>query len=266
MTIWFSAEAVQAWRAAPRTTRGGQPRYSAVAIETALTLRALFRLAFRQAEGLIGSLMQLLRLDLPVPDHTTLSRRARTLAVRVRPQTTGPLHLLADSTGLKLSRPGEWLVETHGSKKRHSWRKFHIGVDAPTGQIAAVELTPPDIDDAPQVGPLLDQVSAPARHPEAAVIAPPRADAGFSATVETAPFPRDRHIQAIAETGRMAWQRTSGYNARVKAEAAIARYKQVIGNRLCAHSDDRRCTELIIASTLLNRTFGLARPTYVRVA
>ena len=225
MAIWFSAEAIQAWRAAPRTNRGGQPRYSAVAIEPALTLRALFRLAFRQTEGLIGSLMQLLRLDLPVPDHTTLSRRARTLAVRIRPQTTGPLHLLVDSTGLKLSGPGEWLVEKHGSKKRRSWRKFHIGVDARTGQIAAVEVTPPDIDDASQVGPLLDQVSAPvealvgdgaydrtdvyaavaARHPEAAVIAPPRADAVFSATVESAPTPRDRHIQAIAETGRMAW-------------------------------------------------------------
>ena len=285
LTIWFSAEAVQAWRAAPRTTRGGQPRYSAVAIETALTLRALFRLAFRQAEGLIGSLMQLLRLDLPVPDHTTLSRRARTLAVRVRPQTTGPLHLLADSTGLKLSRPGEWLVETHGSKKRHSWRKFHIGVDAPTGQIAAVELTPPDIDDAPQVGPLLDQVSAPAealvgdgaydrtdvyaavaaRHPEAAVIAPPRTDAVFSATVETAPTPRDRRIQAIAETGHMAWQRRSGDNARAKAEAAIARYKQVIGDRLRTHSDEGRRTEVSIAGTLLNRIFGFAPPTYVRV-
>ena len=72
LTVWFNEEAIQAWRAAPRTTRGGQPRYSAVAIETALTLRALFRRAFRQTEGLIGSLMQLLQLDLPVPDHTTL--------------------------------------------------------------------------------------------------------------------------------------------------------------------------------------------------
>lgn len=68
VTIWFCDEAIQAWRAAPRTTRGGQPRYSAVAIETALTLRALFHMAFRQTEGLIGSLMQLLQLDLPVPE------------------------------------------------------------------------------------------------------------------------------------------------------------------------------------------------------
>ncbi|NUB25787.1 IS5 family transposase [Azospirillum brasilense] len=285
LTIWFSEEGVQAWRAAPRTTRGGQPRYSAVAIETALTLRALFHLAFRQTEGLIGSLMQLLRLDLLVPDHTTLSRRARTLAVRIRPQTAGPLHLLVDSTGLKLSGPGEWLVEKHGSTKRRSWRKFHVGVAAGTGQIVAVELTTPDIDDASQVGPLLNQVSGPvevligdgaydrtdvyaavaARHPAAEAIAPPRSDAVLSATADTAPTQRDRHIQAIAETGRMAWQRTSGYNARAKAEAAIARYKQVIGDRLRAHSDDGRRTEVIIAGNLLNRMFGLERPNYVRV-
>ncbi|UKJ76046.1 IS5 family transposase (plasmid) [Azospirillum brasilense] len=141
--MWFSEDTIQPWRAAPRTTRGGQPRYSAVAIETALTLRALFHMAFRQTEGLIGSLMQLLQLDLPVPDHTTLSRRARTLAVKIRPQTAGPWHLLVDSTGLKLSGPGEWRVEKHRSKTRRSRRKFHVGVDAGTGQIVAVELTTP---------------------------------------------------------------------------------------------------------------------------
>jgi hypothetical protein len=286
LTVWFSEDAVQAWRAEARGTPGGQPLYSALAIETALTLRALFHLAFRQTEGLIGSLMQLLQLDLPVPDHSTLSRRARTLAVAPRPLTGGPFHLLVDSSGLKLSGPREWLVEKHGSKKRRSWRKFHVGVDAGTGQIVAMELTPPDVDDASQVGPLLDQVTVPvdaligdgaydrtevyaamaARHPEAAVIAPPRADAVLSATAATAPSQRDRHIQAIAETGHMAWQRTSGYNERAKAEAAIARYKQVIGDRLRAHSDEGRRAEIMVAGNLLNRMFGLARPTYVRVS
>lgn len=114
-SLRFSEEAVQAWRTAPRTTCGGQPRYSGLAIETALTLRALFHLAFRQTEGLIGSLIQLLRLDLPVPDHTTLSRRVQTLAIMPRPLTAGPLHLLVDRSGRKLSRPDEWLVEKHGS-------------------------------------------------------------------------------------------------------------------------------------------------------
>ena len=104
LTVWFTDAAIEAWAAEPRTTRGGQPWYSALAILTALTLRALFRLGLRQTEGLIGSILRLLGLDLAVPDHTTLSRRAATLEVpRPRPPAGGgPLHLLVDSTGLKL--------------------------------------------------------------------------------------------------------------------------------------------------------------------
>ena len=102
LTIWFTPEAVAAWAAAPRTTRGGQPSYSDLAITTALTLRTVFRLALRQTEGLIGSILQLLGLNLAVPDHTTLSRRAERLEVpRPRAGRT-PVHLLVDSTGLKL--------------------------------------------------------------------------------------------------------------------------------------------------------------------
>src|SRR5215217_1595388 len=81
LTVWFTEEAIAAWKAEPRTTRGGQPWYSALAILTALTLRAVFRLGLRQTEGLIGSVIRLIGLDLPIPDHSTLSRRAETLAV-----------------------------------------------------------------------------------------------------------------------------------------------------------------------------------------
>src|SRR4051812_4138216 len=81
LTVWVTDEAIAAWRAEPRISRGGQPWYSPLAILTALTLRAVLRLALRQTEGLIGSVIRLLGLDLPVPDHTTLSRRAETLDV-----------------------------------------------------------------------------------------------------------------------------------------------------------------------------------------
>jgi Transposase DDE domain len=157
LTVWFSEEAIAAWQAEPRTTRGGQAHYSALAIRTALTLRAVFQLALRQTEGLIGSILQLLGLDLAVPDHSTLSRRAATLAVpRPCSRTGGPVHLPVDSTGLRLCGPGEWLVEKHGTRKRRSWHKRHIGVDAETGLILASELTTSDVDDASQVEPLLD--------------------------------------------------------------------------------------------------------------
>src|SRR5215213_7867230 len=197
LTVWFTAEAIEAWAAAPRTTRGGQPRYSSLAITTALTLRAVFRLALRQTEGLIGSVLQLLGLDLPVPDHSTLSRRAETLAV-LRPKAgSEPVHLLVDSTGLRLYGPGEWLAEKHGTKRRRSWKKLHLATDADTGHIVASVLSNKDADDGSQVGPLLGQINGSvatfigdgafdrddvyaeiaARHPDAAVIVPPRASA-----------------------------------------------------------------------------------------
>src|ERR671932_308043 len=152
LTVWFTDEAIVAWRAEPRTTPGGQPWYSPLAILTALTLRAVFRIGLRQTEGLIGSILRLLGLDLAVPDHTTLSRRAATLEVPRSRSGGGPLHLLVDSTGLKLTGPGEWLVEKHGAKTRRAWRKLHLGVDADTGRIEAVELTTSEVDDGSQVG------------------------------------------------------------------------------------------------------------------
>src|SRR4051794_25192044 len=161
VTVWFTEEAVAAWAAEPRTTRGGQPWYSALAILTALTLRAVFRLAYRQTEGLIGSVIGLLGLALRVPDHTTLSRRAATLEVP-RPRSgsagagadSGPVHLLVDSTGLKLCGAGEWLLEKHGTRTRRSWRKLHVGGDADTGRIVAAALTTNDVGDRALAGPL----------------------------------------------------------------------------------------------------------------
>src|SRR3954463_11016256 len=119
LTVWFTPKAVAAWAAAPRISRGGQPTYSDLAIATALTLRAVFRLALRQTEGLIGSVLQLLDLDLPVPDHSTLSRRAETLRVPRPKAGSAPVHLLVDSTGLKFCGPGEWLESVRKMGSRH---------------------------------------------------------------------------------------------------------------------------------------------------
>jgi hypothetical protein len=118
LTVWFTDAAIAAWTAEPRVTRGGQRRYSALAITTALTLRTVFRLALRQTEGLIGSIIALLGLDLAAPDHSTLSRRAEALEKPKRQSDTHPIHLIVDSTGLQLCGPGEWLVEKHGSRTR----------------------------------------------------------------------------------------------------------------------------------------------------
>jgi hypothetical protein len=226
-------------------------------------------------------------LDLPVPDHSTLSRRARTLAVATQIRmATGPVHLLVDSTGVKLSGPGEWLVEKHGTKRRRAWRKLHLGIDARTGMIVASTLTSKEVDDAAELGALLDQVDGPlasvvadgaydqdrvyddvAEHSaEAAVVVPPRSTAVLSASAETDPTQRDRHIQAIAKQGRMSWQRTSGYNARAGAEGTMSRYKRIIGDTLRSHTRTAQETETRIAVSVLNRMLVLARPESVRAA
>jgi hypothetical protein len=284
LTVWFTDAAIAGWCAEPRTTRGGQPRYSALAIATALTLRAVFRLALRQPEGLIGSIIAL--LGLAIPDHSTLSRRAETLEVP-RPETgVAPVHLLVDSTGLRLCGPGEWLVEKHGSKRRRLWRKLHIGVDADTGQIVAAALTTNDVDDGSQVGPLLDQVMRPVasftgdgaydrddvygavaeRNPDAVIIVPPRSTAVPSASAETDPTQRDRHLRSIVERGRMGWQKLSGYNWRALVEADIGRFKRVIGDALRSRTERRRTTEVAVAVRVLNYMLELGRPEYVRLA
>src|SRR3954469_23143816 len=271
LTVWFTPEAVAAGAAAPRTTRGGQASYSDLAIATALTLRGVFRLALRQTEGLIGSILQLLDLDLPVPDHSTLSGRAETLKL-LKPRSglgSAPVHLLVDSTGLRLCGPGEWLTEKHGTKRRRAWRVLHLATDADTGQIVASVLTDKDADDGSQVGPLLERIDGAvasftgdgaydrddvyaevaARHPAVAVVVPPRANAVPSETAGTAPTQRDRHLRCIAERGRMGWQQASGYNWRALVEADISRWKRVIGEGLRSQTDGRQTTEVMVWTT-----------------
>src|SRR5918998_5083816 len=120
-------------------------------------LRLVFHLALRQAEGFAASVLRLLGQDLRVPDHTTLSRRSRGLAGR-RPKVIphGPMHLVIDSTGLKLFGRGEWDEEKHGRAPR-SWRKLHLALDADTGEIVACILTD-NAADGSQVSPLLERI------------------------------------------------------------------------------------------------------------
>ena len=171
-------------------------------------------------------------------------------------------------------------------KRRRGWRKLHLATDADTGRIVAAVLTDKDADDGSQVGPLLEQVEEPVasftgdgaydrddvytevttRHPDAAVIVPPRVSAVPSAAAETAPTQRDCHLQCIAERGRMGWQRASGYNDRALVEADISRWKRVIGDGLRSHTTGRQATEVAIAADVLNRMLELGRPNYVRIA
>jgi hypothetical protein len=160
LTLWLDEAAMAGWQAPRRATPGGQACYSDLVIELVLMLRLVFHLALRQAEGFVGSVFRMLGLDLSIPDHTTLSRRGRDFAHR-RPHSVphGPLHLVIDSTGLKLFGRGEWNSEKH-RRARRSWRKLHLAVDADTGEIVASELTDSGAHDAGQVPVLLEQTEA----------------------------------------------------------------------------------------------------------
>jgi transposase len=284
LTIWFTEEAVAAWHAPASGRRGGQPIYSATAIETGLALRLVFHQSLRQTEGLLRSLADVLDIDIAIPDHTTLSRRGSGLAIL--PKTIGreePLHLLVDSTGLKIYGEGEWLDQKRGIRSPRRWRKLHLGVDAGTHEIVAVELTPDDVGDVSQLSGLLDQIDADVasltadgaydgetvydavadRYPEAEIIIPPRATAVPNEIRTTR---RDRHIATIEKHGRMGWQRRSGYNRRSLVETAIYRYKTIINRRLQVRTLPNQRTEARIGCNILNRMTYFGMPTSVRIS
>ena len=287
LTIWVDEAALAGWQAPRRSTPGGQPRYSELAIELVLTLRLVFHLALRQAEGFARSVLQLLGMALPVPDHTTLSRRGRAFAgrqARVK-ASTGPVHLVLDSTGLELFGQGEWCAAKHGRLRRR-WLKLHLGVDASTGEIMAHVLTEGDEDDAVQAPGLLRQCegtlasvtadgaydrdpvyqAAAARQPgpPPEVIIPPRADAVPSTTDPDKQSPRDCHIQLMAERGRIGWQRATGYGKRNHVETTMGRYKHLIGPKLRARSRSAQHGEVALAVQVLNRMIREAKPVSIR--
>ena len=128
LTIWF--DPAMTWKAAPTGKRGRQADYSDAAIQTCLTMKVLFGMALRQTTGFVESLLRLIGLDWAVPDFSTLSRRQKTLKVNIPYRgSAGPLHLLVDSTGIKVEGEGEWNARKHGGTKRRVWRKIHIGID-----------------------------------------------------------------------------------------------------------------------------------------
>jgi transposase len=245
LTLWITPEALAGWAAPRRKTRGGQPLYSDLAIETTLMLGMVFGLRLRQSEGLLSSVLYMMALDLPVPDHTTLSRRARTWKPSARSTDRqhvpdGPIHVLVDSTGLKVFGTGQWLEEKHGTKSRRGWRKLHLAVDADSGEIIAHSLTDQEAGDTSQLKPLLDQIDdeigqftadgaydgdptydAILRHSLGArVVIPPRSNAVERPNAQ-ASCQRGGHISCIKIDRRLKWQASTGYGKRALVETAM---------------------------------------------
>jgi hypothetical protein len=291
LTVWVTPEALAAWQP-QHTGQRGRPRdYSDVAIETGHLLRLAFDRPWRQTEGLLRSIVGLLGLAVGVPDHTTFVRRspglARATALGRAQASGGSVHVVIDATGLKVYGAGEWLIEKHGERGRREWRKLHLAIDPDSGEVLACELTSNEEGDASQVAPLLDQISGPLgmviadgaydgepvyravaerqSEPPVAVVIPPRSTAVSSATVETAPSQRDRHIELIRDKGRMGWQRAVGYGRRSLGETAMFRYKALIGPGLRARRLPAQKSEVRAGCAVLNRMTRLGMPVSHRI-
>jgi hypothetical protein len=281
ITLWISQDAIDAWTPPQTGTRGAQPVYSDLAIETALTLRLLFRLPLWQTESFLHSILTLMDLTLPCLDHTTLSRRNATVEVRrqIDRAPQGSVCVIVDSTGLKVCGQGEWHAQKHGEKKHKRWKKLHIGVDD-QGRIVASMVTESHEQDPFQVPELLIQIDREIDRfvgdgmydqepvyavvekysPGAWVIIPPRKDAVLSPTATTSPTQRDQHLLEIERAGRFDWKRTSGYYLQSHAENAFSRFKRTFGGGLRAQRDESQEREASLACQLLNRMRELGRP------
>jgi transposase len=286
LTVWVTPAAMAAWTP-PRCRRRGRPqKYSEIAIETGLMLRLAFGRPWRQTEGMLASILRLLGLDLPVPDHTTFSRRSANLTVAQALSTArGPVHVVIDSTGLKVFGAGEWQREKYGGHGHRTWRKLHLAVDPDSGEVVASELTTTEHGDASQVGPLLNQISGPIasvtadgaydgdpvyriiaeRDPATIVIIPPRSTAVPSNNAERAPTQRDRHLQLIQERGRLGWQKAVNYGRRSLGEVAMMRYKTLIGRDLHARTLPTQKTEAAAGCRVINIMTRLGMPVTQRI-
>jgi len=290
LTVWMSPETVETWEYDGPTQQGAQPVYSDLAIKTCLQVKIAYSLPLRQTQGFVRSLFDLMGVDLPVPDSSTLSRWQGDLDIDLEaaaPCQKEPRHLVIDSTGLKVYGEGEWKQRTHGKQKRRTWRQLHLGVDADTGEIAAMTLTANSAHDSSQVKTLLAQIDGTdlqsvaadgaydkwkvyeaIAEREATPVIPPQRGAKIKKHGNCAgpPLPRDEAIRYIRRHGRIKWKRRSGYHLRSLAETAVYRFKRLIGRFVEARRPSNEEVEVRLGAKVLNKMTRLGMPETVAVA
>jgi hypothetical protein len=288
ITIWLSDDFEKNWHYSGEKQRGSQYEYSAQAITIMLMMKNVFHLRNRAAEGFVHSVFAMLGVGLPVPDHTTLSRRGKGLEVVLPKKASGHIDIVMDSTGLKIYGEGEWKVRMHGKSKRRTWRKLHIGTDPESGEIEAVALTENSVDDARMVEPLLKQIDqlidrfagdgsydkrkvydSLNRHAsQAKVLIPPRKNAHIwqHGNAHADRLKRDENLRAVRKLGRKAWKDTSGYHMRSLAETTMSRFKTIFGEHLSARLLETQATQAKICCAALNRMTHLGMPDSYKVS
>ena len=288
ITFWLSDDIEQIWLYTGEKQRGSQFDYSDKAVEIMLTIKEVFHLTNRGVEGFVGSLFQMMNIDLPVPDHTTLSKRGKTLNVKLPRKTNGSIHLVLDSTGMKIYGEGEWKVRKHGYSKRRTWRKLHLGADPDSGEIQAVLLTENRSSDDAVVKDMLAQIeqvllSAAAdgaydkrkvyealneHSPDVDILIPPRKNARIwqHGNSKKEPLKRDENLRYIRKHGRQQWKEDSGYHIRSLAETIMFRLKTIFGDKLSARLLETQTTQALIRCLALNKMTHLGMPKSYLVA
>lgn len=275
ITIYFGDEVTDKWYSDLPNQRGAQPVYSDLCIETLLTFKVVFKLAYRQTQGFSQSLLKLMGIeDLEIPSYTQICRRAKALDIAVyQIPRSGPIVIAIDSTGLKIYGEGEWKVRKHGYSKRRTWRKLHLGVDPKTGFIHCHTLTLNDVDDGSQLEELVDQVEAEVTdvcldgaydHVECwdglidrdiNPIIPPRSNAieWYEEVPDDIPdYPRNVAVNRMNEIGIKEWKVETGYHRRSLSETEMFRYKTIHGDRLYSRKFSSQKTENDIKIKVLN--------------
>jgi len=272
--LWISEEVISQWRHANQDNKVGRPFVSSdCVIETILTLRALFRLTYRNTEGFVQGIIGLMRIEAAIPDFTTLAKRSKNLSVALNASNVkGPVFLVVDSTGLNVYGEGEWKVRQHGWSKRRTWRKRHLAIDAETQEIVAEVLTDNATDDAAVVDELLNQtqnktgkfggdgaydkckVDETLSQRGITPIIPPRRDAKIQrhGNRKSAPLPRDETIRGIRKLGRAEWERKVGCHRRSLAETAMDRLKTLPGPTLKNRNEETQKNEARLRCKILN--------------
>ncbi len=288
ITIWLSDDFEKSWRYAGEKQCGSQYDYSTQAITIMLMMKNVFHLPNRGTEGFVSSIFAILGVKLPVPDHTTLSRRGKDLKVILPKKVNGHIAIVMDSTGLKVYGEGEWKVRTHGKSKRRTWRKLHIAADPESGEIEAAALTENSVDDAKMAEPLLNQIDQPIDHlaadgsydkrkvydslnryaPQATVLIPPRKNAHIwqHGNTQAERLKRDENLRIIRKSSRKAWKKNAGYHMRSLAETAIFRFKTIFTDRLSARLLETQTTQALICCAALNRMTHLGMPDSYKVS
>ena len=284
ITFWFSDEAIKAWKAEPSGKPGAQPKFSDLAIETSLSLRLIFKQALRQTEGLIGSIFCLMKLDLDVPDHSTLSRRGKVIDLSsvASGDPSESLVIIVDSTGLKIYGAGEWSETKHGLRKRREWRKLHLTINESTLEITASSLTDNHVGDPTEVPNLLDQIKNPidefigdgaydtkkvyhtvesrTEKGHHNVTVPPPKNAVPSPKFKQNPTQRDEHVNFINMNSRSSWKSKFQYYRRLLIENTMGRFKGIIGAKLRSRDFAAQEVEIKIGCKILNTMVKLGTP------